>query len=399
MSFDRMTHENKLAGVAAREGNAKWEQALKRESELYSHDLDIRSEFYRDYTRILHSQAYRRLKHKTQVFFSPSNDHICTRIEHVNHVESVSYTIAKFLGLNTELATTIALGHDLGHAPFGHEGEKILSEISCIETDQSFWHEKNSLHFVDDIETLADHDGFERNMDLTYGVRDGIVMHCGEVDQEKGIHPRDEVLDLREVKKGKHESFTWEGCVMKIADKISYLGRDIEDALTLGILEPGVIKDKLDGVFEVNVNGTVNNSKLIHEFIINICENSSEEKGIALSPEYFDKMRRVKEFNYREIYFSERKAVYKEYIELVIKTIYGYLSDRSHVKDDNDRYTEFFINWLKKYSDMGHRDKKYKNRMIYRTDDAGDYKRAVIDFISGMTDKFAMDYYDHLIRF
>ena len=102
----------------------------------------MRSEFERDYTRIIHSTAYRRLKHKTQVFFSPENDHICTRIEHVTHVESISYTIAKNLGLNTELTKAIAVAHDVGHSPFGHEGEKILSEISNKDLGISFWHEK-----------------------------------------------------------------------------------------------------------------------------------------------------------------------------------------------------------------------------------------------------------------
>ena len=127
---DLVEHRDKLKDAGLFETSEKWGSAVKRESPIYAHGCDIRSEFYRDYTRILHSQAYRRLKHKTQVFFSPRNDHICTRIEHVNHVESVSYTVSKFLGLNTELAVTIALGHDLGHAPFGHEGEKVLDLIS-----------------------------------------------------------------------------------------------------------------------------------------------------------------------------------------------------------------------------------------------------------------------------
>ena len=116
-------------GVAAVQGNAKWENIIKREVSLYQRTNDIRSPFERDYTRIIHSTAYRRLKHKTQVFFSPENDHICTRSEHVTHVESISYTIAHHLGLNTELTRAIATAHDIGHSPFGHQGEKILSKI------------------------------------------------------------------------------------------------------------------------------------------------------------------------------------------------------------------------------------------------------------------------------
>ena len=121
---------NKLAIEAANENNPKWSQMILREKKLYSANIDLRTEFERDYTRIIYSNAYKRLKHKTQVFFSPANDHICTRIEHVNHVESISYVLAKALGLNTELTKTIAVAHDLGHSPFGHAGEKVLNEIS-----------------------------------------------------------------------------------------------------------------------------------------------------------------------------------------------------------------------------------------------------------------------------
>ena len=140
-------------------GNQKWETAISRLSPLEKRHDDIRTEFDRDYTRIIHSNAYRRLKHKTQVFFSPENDHICTRIEHVTHVESISYTIASYLGLNTELTKAIAVAHDLGHSPFGHAGEKILSKLSEQDLGCRFWHEKNGLHFVDDIELLVGHDG------------------------------------------------------------------------------------------------------------------------------------------------------------------------------------------------------------------------------------------------
>lgn len=218
------------------EENPKWEQGNSRLQPIDKKPDDIRSEFARDYTRILHCSAYRRLKHKTQVFFATRNDHICTRIEHVNHVASVSYTIANYLGLNTELTNAIATGHDLGHAPFGHAGETFLKEIVSKEIGESFWHERNSLRFVDKCETLPDRDGIEHNLNLTYATRDGIVCHCGEVD-ENSIFPRDEVLDLCSISQANHYSpFTWEGCVVKIADKISYIGRDIEDARLLKVL-------------------------------------------------------------------------------------------------------------------------------------------------------------------
>ena len=115
---------------ASSETNPNWKKQIERQQELYKREYDIRSEYERDYTRILHSLAYRRLKHKTQVFFNIDNDHICTRMEHVQHVESVSCTIAKYLGLNVDLTRAIAMGHDLGHAPFGHEGAVSYTHLT-----------------------------------------------------------------------------------------------------------------------------------------------------------------------------------------------------------------------------------------------------------------------------
>ena len=141
----------KFANYAMNENHPDYPLAIARVETLYQRRHDLRSEFGRDYTRIIFSQAYRRLKHKTQVFFAVADDHVCTRSEHVNLVESVSHTIACELGLNTELTKAIAVGHDLGHAPFGHGGETILTEIAKEHQLERFWHERNSLHFVDDI--------------------------------------------------------------------------------------------------------------------------------------------------------------------------------------------------------------------------------------------------------
>ena len=142
-------------------------------------ECDIRPVFQRDRDRILHCKSFRRLKHKTQVFFNIDNDHICTRMEHVQHVESVSCTIAKYLGLNTDLTRAIAMGHDLGHAPFGHEGEVELTKIRKELGMDAFWHERNSLRIIEDIELLEDNNKNYQNLNLTYAVRDGIISHCG----------------------------------------------------------------------------------------------------------------------------------------------------------------------------------------------------------------------------
>ena len=164
------------------------------------------------------------MKHKTQVFFSPENDHICTRAEHVALVESISYTIAKALGLNVELTKAIATAHDIGHSPFGHQGEKVLNQLAKRDIGETFWHERNGLEVVDNIELLEDKDGICNNLNLTYAVRDGIISHCGEID-ENMLRPREEAIDLKKYTyPNEYAPYTWEGCVVKIADKISYLG-------------------------------------------------------------------------------------------------------------------------------------------------------------------------------
>ena len=137
-------------------------------------DEDVRGPYYRDTTAIIHSSPFRRLKHKTQVFFAPSNDHICTRMEHVLHVASIASAICRPLGLDSELAWAIGMGHDLGHTPFGHVGERIISKMSEERGLGKFEHEVNSLRVVD---FLADNG---KGLNLTYAVRDGIVCHNGE---------------------------------------------------------------------------------------------------------------------------------------------------------------------------------------------------------------------------
>ena len=212
----------KFEEVATIKNHEKWKNSIQRQTDLYSHTYGLstmRTDFDRDYTRIINSNAYKRLKHKTQVFFAPQNDHICTRIEHVNLVESVSYTIASFLGLNTELTRAIAVAHDLGHSSFGHQGEKILSSIAQREYGETFWHEKNGLHFVDDIELLVDFENKKRNLNLTYAVRDGIISHCGEIE-ENCLKPRSEWIDLNDYQEpNQYAPYTWEACVVKIDRK------------------------------------------------------------------------------------------------------------------------------------------------------------------------------------
>jgi len=404
---------NKFLKVRMDNKNEKWEDCIKRVNPLPKRPDDIRTEFARDVTRILHCTAYRRLKHKTQVFFAPTNDHVCTRIEHVNHVSSISHTIAEFLGLNAELTNAIALGHDLGHAPFGHAGEKIIKGIVEKELGETFWHEKNSLYLVDKIETLEEADGCHIN--LTYAVRDGIICHCGEVD-ENGLFPREEFIDLYEITEpNKYPPFTWEGCIVKVSDKIAYLGRDIEDALLLDILPESKVKELSKIIREIGASSfrKINNGIIIHNFIIDLCKHSSPEKGICFSDTMFNIMNKLKEFNYKYIYFHKRLEPYKEYANLIINTIYNLLKQFYNKKIENifDNLKEqekfypllirTFSEWLKKYGNFKKSPDKncYKNSVIYSLNSEKDYLRAIIDFLAGMTDNFAKRVFDEIMTF
>lgn len=400
----------------------KWSACISRQDDLYKRSYDVRSPFMRDYTRILHSLAYRRLKHKTQVFFNIDNDHICTRMEHVAHVESVSFTIANTLGLNTDLTRAIAIGHDIGHAPFGHHGEVVLDKLSKKNKLQSFWHERNGLRFVDDLELLSDPYDNKQNLNLTYAVRDGMISHNGEGDQQ-ALFPRSEVIDLEKefLKKGQCEPYTWEGCVVKISDKIAYLGRDIEDALCLGFLNIEQ-QEALKEFSRTNDINAVNTTVIMNNLIGDICQNSSPETGICLSDRFYQQLIDLKKFNYKYIYSHKKLKPFKEYGELVLNSIYDVLMEAYEAKHtfenlsvasvNSRKLSESFSKWIARYVDASiiPSDDKYKplkelslnckNKKIYeKLQIKGIYAQAIIDFLSGMTDRYAVEIFDELISY
>lgn len=395
-----------LNEYAANEKNNNWLNLTKREKDLYLRNNDIRSEFERDYTRVIHCNGYRRLKHKTQVFFSPENDHICTRIEHVTHVESISYTIAKYFGLNTQLTRAIATAHDIGHSPFGHQGEKILSEISKRDLKEIFWHEKNGLDYVDKIELLEDNLKNKQNLNLTYAVRDGIISHCGEIDENE-LKPRKEYINLKEYQKpNEYAPYTWEGCVVKIADKISYLGRDIEDAITLGILDEKL--NDLYNLLNINEKEVVNNTVIINNLIYDLCNNSSLEKGLTFSDETFNLVKDIKLFNVNNIYKSERLTPSNRYFEIVINEIYNtlkntYNGDKTleNIRKMKKFYPEVlneFEKWISNYWSLK-RAENFKNDVWFNIENEKEYYKAIIYYIAGMTDNYAIDTYNKIIGF
>lgn len=406
--------EKKFQKAAMRQEHPSWKQAVSRQEELYKRQNDIRTEFARDYTRILHARSYRRLKHKTQVFFNVHNDHICTRMEHVLHVESVSSNLSDALGLNTELVKAIATGHDLGHAPFGHSGERIISELTKKYLGEAFWHEKNGIRVVDKLDLINNPQNVYQNLNLTYAVRDGIISHCGEVD-DNALFPRKEMIDLYEIERaGQYNSFTWEGCVVKIADKIAYLGRDIEDALMLKIITYHDLASLMKIATEYGQEA-INTSVIMHEFIVDLVKNSSVEGGIRLSEEKAALMKEIKDFNVAHIYNHKKLEPFVKYSQLVIQTIFDYFiqfynhqSTLSDIKENrSDSVLADFYKWLIKYCSAGIVPKedlsicsRYQNHKLYGTlEDKRIYTQAVIDYIAGMTDAYAIDAFQTIISF
>lgn len=398
----------KFISVSATPSNPKWNNLISREDDLYKKVNDVRSEFERDYDRIIYCNAFRRLKHKTQVFFLPKNDHICTRIEHVNNVDATSYTIAKALGLNTNLTRAISVSHDIGHSPFGHKGESVLNNI-CLENDlEPFWHERNGLNFVDNIELLTNTNNEEKNLNLTYAVRDGIISHCGEID-ENSIKPRTEFINLEKdyKKSNQYLPYTWEGCVVKISDKISYLGRDIEDAISMGILDKNL--NELCDLLELPNNSNLNNTSIIGDLIYDLCNNSSVENGLRFSDKMYEKIKLLKEFNYKYIYLHKCMKPSERYFKLVLTEIFTTLSNCYDGMNTSARLNELksfypkaicsFIKWISCYWNIPTNRTNLKNKIIYDMNNRKDYLRAIITYISGMTDSYAIETYNDIVKY
>lgn len=401
--------------VAMTEKNPKYENAISRVTEIYKTDYDSRSPFERDEHRLLHSTAYRRLKNKTQVFFATDNDHICTRIEHVTHVASIAETIAKVLNLNYELVNAIAIGHDLGHAPFGHQGEYILNDIVLKhKICPRFWHEGNSLNFIDNIETLPDYHGHHQNLNLTYAVRDGIVCHCGEVN-DKVLVPREDFCDLKEIQYASHfTAYTYEGCVVKLSDTIAYLGRDIEDALIYNILSENQVKDLeniIKKAFPSESLKDTSTNVLTYYLIRDLCQHSSPEVGLCFSDESFEMLRTIKAYNTENICGHARLQPFKKYARLIIETIFEKLDAYfcedilGAISKDEKLYpvlVSYFKSWLTRYSEANLEEKARKlwdNKVIYDIKNQQMYRKAIIHFISAMTDKFAIKIFNEIISF
>lgn len=339
-------------------------------------DTDIRGDYFRDQTAIIHSMPFRRLKKKTQVFFAPKNDHVCTRIEHVLHVATIAATICKGLNnyewtLDTDLAYAIGLGHDLGHAPFGHAGETVLDNL--LKDNGGFIHEINSYRTV---EYLANSGA---GLNLTYAVKDGIICHNGE-QFERDIMPANEKNDLDKIINRKCKPSSYEGCTVRMADKIAYLGRDIEDAIIANIIN-------LDDIpTEIRSNLGDSNGDIINSLVIDVIDYSKDKKCIGFSEDMHKLMVNLKDFNYKYIYKNTIIEDYKRMGQEIVRYLYN------HILFLYDKIGHDFIKYSKCKLSLERAFGLYLEKMSSYYFEMNTTPCVIVgDYISGMTDEYALD--------
>jgi dGTPase len=297
-----------------------------------------RTEFQRDRDRILHCKAFRRLSHKTQVFLAPEGDHYRTRLTHTLEVAQISRSISRALALNEDLTEAIALGHDLGHTPFGHTGESALDEaLRALARDHAnvpdgYLHNLQSLRIVESLE----YEG--KGLNLTWEVRDGIFGHTGG-----------------------HVPSTLEGQVVRVADRIAYVNHDIDDALRAGVL---ALADLPEGPLDV-LGG--DHGTRITTMVTDLIETSAHGESISMSPPVWDAMMALRAFLFENVYFSARAKAEEPKAHRVVRMLFEhYLAHADDLPDE------------------------------FRPADADEAVQRVVDYVAGMTDRFAIREFERL---
>lgn len=341
---------------------------------LYKDTQDIRANYERDADRILYSLSYTRYTDKTQVFSFNENDHISKRMIHVQMVSKIARTIGRALSLNEDLIEAASLGHDLGHPPFGHTGEAILNKIS-IEQNEGFFN-----HNIQSVRTLMTLENNGKGSNVCIQTLDAIMCHNGEIELEKyePVQKTKEIFmqEYRSTYKDENlnkalRPMTLEGCVVRISDIIAYIGRDIEDAIRLGIISKNDIPNNI-----TNVLGD-NNSDIINTLVLDIINNSYNLPYIKLSPKVFKALKDLKEFNYTHIY---KNANTKETIILYEK-MFRHLFQVYHTQITNN-------------DQDAHICKNYLNTMDKTYIENTSVSRIIIDYLAGMTDDYFKRQYE-----
>lgn len=296
---------------------------------------EYRTAYQRDRDRIVHSKAFRRLIHKTQVFLAPEDDHYRTRLTHTLEVSQIARTVARILAYNEDLTEAIALGHDLGHTPFGHSGEAVLNRIH----PGGFAHNEQSLRTVDKIEVTSR----RRGLNLTYEVRDGILNHRGA-----GI------------------PFTLEGQIVKICDRIAYVNHDIDDAIRGNVISISDLPAE-----DIDILGATHSDR-INNLIVDLCHNSEGKDTIALSPPFSKALLDLRAFMFRNVYGSAKvlEVADSDKIELIITSLYDYFLQ--HPEEIPGVYKDI--------------------------ENEDGINVAVKDWISGMTDRYTLNLYSKLFE-
>ncbi len=364
-----MKHNEALSKYATKDDEAIY---LKPE------DNDIRPPFFHDIDRIIYSLAFIRYQDKTQVFATVKHDHISKRMIHVQFVSKIARTIGRALGLNEDLIEAAALGHDLGHVPFGHQGEKILNEIS-LKYNEGYFN-----HNIQSVRNLMMVENYGKGLNISVQVLDAIMCHNGEIALGK-YEPS--IKDTAEFMKEYNDTYkdkmanlklkpmTLEGCVVRISDLIAYLGRDIDDAIRLNLLKREDIPENITKVLGDNTKDIVNTC------ILDIINNSYDKNYILLSEEVFKAIEDLKKFNYEYIY---NKAMTKEYFE-ELKMMFNTLFEKYLEDLNNNNQKSLIISSYLKNMNQNYIDNNTKERIV-------------IDYIAGMTDEFFIREYEKISK-
>ena len=347
--------------------------AVRFKNEDRTEEFNVRPEFFRDADRILHSMAYTRYMDKTQVFSMFNNDLITHRGLHVQFVSKIARTIGRSLRLNEDLIEAIALGHDLGHVPFGHFGERVLNEI-CEKNDLGYF-----IHNAQSVRVLQELENGGAGLNITLQVLDGILCHNGEI-LEKRYEPdyqktKEQFLEEYEkcwTEKGydkKIKAMTLEGCVVRISDVIAYIGRDIEDAIIVNLIKREDIPRDI-----VDVLGNTN-SQIIDKLVEDLLMNSYGKPYLEFSEDTFRALKKLLEFNYEKIYNSPKKAESEARSIHMFKMLYEkYVENLS--EKSGDIYNLYYLQMNEDYT---------------KSNKCG---KIIVDFMAGMTDKFFIDQFE-----
>ncbi len=338
---------------------------------------NIRPVFFHDTDKIIHSRAYSRYIDKAQVFYLFENDHITHRVLHVQFVSKIGRVIGRCLKLNEDLIEAISLGHDLGHVPYGHDGESVLHNLCKSHNIGCFCHNSQSVRFLMEIEQGG------KGLNLSLQVLDGILAHNGEMLSEiyrpnyrktwEEFEKEYEKCLTEEDYSKKIFPMTLEGCVVRISDVIAYVGRDIEDAITLKLIKREDIPQEIRRALGAS------NDKIINTLVLNLVENSYDKDHLAFSVEIFKALKDLLEFNKQNIYFNPRIKTQSHKIENMFKQLFK-----------------------KYYQELANMDRSSPVYRYHLNDMNNDYckntdiKRRIIDFIAGMTDNFFNNQYREL---